>query len=118
MYKIIIPGELPDLNTIIDKSKQHWAAYSKMKKEHTEKVELIAKNELSKMNKINLKFKWYCKNRRKDKDNIIVGQKFVLDGLVNAGIIENDGWKQIGKLEHEFERDKENPRVEVEINEI
>ncbi len=117
-HKIIIPGELPGLNKIIDKSKQHWASYSKMKKKYTNKAAWIATSGLHKMNKIDLHFIWYCKNRRKDKDNILVGQKFIIDGLVEAGVIENDGWKQIGKIEHSFEVDKENPRVEVKIKEV
>ena len=41
-HKIVIPGELPGLNKIIDKSKQHWASYSKMKKQYTNKAAWIA----------------------------------------------------------------------------
>jgi Holliday junction resolvase RusA-like endonuclease len=115
--KIVIPGELPDMNTIVEYSKQHWAKYSEMKREHTEKVAWIAKTELEPMQKVDLYFIWYCRNRRKDKDNIIVGQKYIIDGLVEAGILANDGWKQIGNIAHEFEVDKDNPRVEVEISE-
>ena len=68
--------------------------------------------------KVDLEFVWYCKNRRKDKDNILVGQKFIIDGLVEAGVIENDGWNEIGDIKHEFARDKNNPRVEVKIKEV
>ena len=56
--------------------------------------------------------------QKRDKDNIIAGQKFVLDGLVAAGIIENDGWKQVGNIFHYFEVDSENPRVEILIEEV
>lgn len=118
MPTIEIPGEMPDFNTIVDKSKQHWAAYSQMKKENTNLVHMIAQNYLEPMTKVDLHFKWLCTSRRKDKDNIIAGQKFIIDGLVKAGILENDGWKQIGKLTHEFDVDKENPRVLVEITEV
>lgn len=114
---IVIPGELPDLNTIIDESKKHWASYSTMKKENTEMVAWLAKGK-GKFKKINLEIIWYCKNKRKDKDNISVGQKFILDGLVQAGVIENDGWKQIGDIKHRFKIDKNNPRVEVRIKEV
>lgn len=116
-HKIVIPGELPGLNKIIDKSKQHWASYSKMKKKYTNKAAWLAKSELPKMNKIDLCFTWYCKNRRKDKDNILVGQKFVIDGLVKAEIIKNDGWNEIGDIVHKFAIDKNNPRVEIKIME-
>lgn len=121
-YKIVIPGELPDLNTIIAESKKgrgKWQPYNEMKQEYTNIVAWIAKSEIKKqLKKIDLEITWICKNRRKDKDNIIAGTKFILDGLVVAGIIEDDGWKQIGDISHKFEVDKDNPRVEVLIKEV
>jgi len=48
----------------------------------------------------------------------MAGQKFILDGLVQAGVLSNDGWKQIGKVTHDFKIDRQNPRVEVELKEI
>ena len=122
-YKIVIPGELPDLNTIIAESKKgrgKWQPYNELKQEHTNIVAWIAKSEIKKqLKKIDLEITWICKNRRKDKDNISGGgTKFILDGLVAAGTIENDGWKQIGDIYHKFKVDKHNPRVEVEIREV
>lgn len=113
---IVIPGELPDLNQIIDESKKHWAEYSRIKKEYTEMVAWLAKGK-GKFKKINLDITWVCKDRRKDKDNIAVGVKFILDGLVMAGMIKNDGWKEIGDITHKFEVDKNYPRVEVRVKE-
>lgn len=115
--KLTIPGELPDLNEIIKVSKIHYGAYSKLKKDNTNKVTWLAK-QLPKMDKIDLNITWYCKNRRKDKDNIAVGIKFILDGLVKAGTIKNDGWKQVNDFSHNFKVDKKNPRIEVEIKEV
>lgn len=121
-YKIVIPGELPDLNTIIAESKRgrgKWQPYNEMKQEHTNIVAWIAKSEIKKkLEKIDLEITWICRNRRKDKDNIMAGTKFILDGLVTAGVIENDGWKQIGDINHKFKVDKHNPRIEVEIREV
>lgn len=116
--KIVIPGELPGLNKIIDKSKTHWAAYSEMKKEHTNTIAWIAKTELEPMSRIELDITYYCKNRMKDPDNIAAGKKFIIDGLVEAEILENDGWKQIEGWNESFAVDKENPRVEVIIKEV
>lgn len=120
--KIVIPGELPDLNTMIAESKRgsgKWQPYNEIKQEHTEKVAWIAKSTIKKkLEKIDLEIKWICQNRKKDKDNIMAGTKFILDGLVVAGIIKNDGWKQIGNINHSFEIDKDNPRVEVVIKEV
>jgi len=115
--KFIIPGELPTMNEIIAKSKAHHMAYANMKKDYTALVKIHAKG-LPSVKRADFYITWYCKNRRKDKDNIIAGQKFILDGLVKADVLENDGWKQVGKLTHDFAVDKGNPRVEVEIKEF
>ena len=122
-YKIVIPGELPDLNTIIAESKKgrgKWQPYNEIKQEYTNIVAWIAKSEIKKqLKKIDLEITWICKNRRKDKDNISGGGiKFILDGLVAAGVIKNDGWGQVGDIYHKFKVDKHNPRVEVEIREV
>lgn len=119
MSKLIIPGELPDLNTIIKVAKSHPMAYANLKKDNTDIVTWSAKSQkINKHEKIDLSITFYCKNRMKDKDNILVGLKFILDGLVKAGIITGDGWKQVGKFKDiDFKVDKLNPRVEVEIME-
>lgn len=117
MLKIVIPGELADLNKIIEKSKTHYGQYCKEKKHNTNVVAWLAKK-LPKMERIYLNISWYCKDKRKDKDNIAFGLKFILDGLVEAGTIANDGWKQIDGFHHEFYVDSKNPRIEVEITEV
>ena len=117
--KLVIPGELPGLNEIIEYSKEHWAKYAGEKHNRTEEIAYLAKSQIKgKYQKVDLVFTWFCKNKKRDKDNIIAGQKFVLDGLVAAGVIENDGWEQIGNISHFFSIDKENPRVEVIIKEV
>lgn len=122
-YKIVIPGELPDLNTIIAESKRgrgKWQPYNEIKQEYTNIVAWIAKSEIKKqLKKIDLTITWICPNRRKDKDNIMAGGlKMILDGLVVAGVVKNDGWSEIGSINNHFEVDKDNPRVEVEIREV
>lgn len=39
------------------------------------------------------------------------------NGLVDNGILKNDGWKEIGDVKHIFEVSKENPRIEVILHE-
>ena len=53
-----------------------------------------------------------------DKDNIAGGIKFLLDGLQEAQVIKNDGWKEIGNIFHFFEVDKDNPRIELFLTEV
>lgn len=115
--KIVIPGELPSLNEIIDAAKSHWSVYRRMKEDNTNLVAWSAKR-LPKLNRADIVITWVCRDRRKDKDNIMAGQKFIFDGLQEAGVIGNDGWQQIGDVTHRFEVDKRNPRVEIELMEV
>ena len=116
---IVIPGELPDLNQIISASKDHWGSYSSLKKANTQLVAFCTKQATKRRyKKIDLDITWYCKDKRKDKDNIMAGTKFILDGLVQAGVIQNDGWANIGEIRHKFDLDKQDPRVEVKITEV
>ena len=117
--KLVIQGELPGLNEIIAISKEHWAKYAEEKHNRTEEIAYLARSQIKKKyKKVDLTFTWYCKNRKRDKDNIIAGQKFILDGIVAAGVIENDGWRQVGNILHYFEVDNKNSRVEILIEEV
>lgn len=115
--RITVPGELPTMNEIIASSKRHYGVYSKMKKKYTELVISQAAG-MEKVRKADFIITWHCKNKRKDPDNVATGIKFLLDGLVEAGVMENDGWGQVNSLTHIFRVDKANPRVEVEIFEV
>ncbi|WP_121605404.1 Holliday junction resolvase [Virgibacillus sp. Bac332] len=117
MLEFTIPGTLPTLNEIIKASKSHPIAYANMKKDYTALVMLHARK-LPKLERTDVDITWYCKDMRKDKDNIAAGTKFILDGIVKAKIIKNDGWKQIGNINHHFEVDKDNPRIKVELHQI
>lgn len=109
-----IKGRLPNMNEIIEASKSHWSVYAEMKKTYTQLVQLSCAK-LPKLKSTSFIITWYCTNRKTDKDGIMAGTKFILDGLVEAGKLENDGWKQIGHIQHQFKVDKENPRVEVKL---
>jgi hypothetical protein len=51
-------------------------------------------------------------------DNIAVAKKFILDGLLAAKKIKNDGWNEVVGWEEHFNVDRKNPRIEVEIEEV
>lgn len=117
--KLVVKGRLPGMNELINANRiSRWSGHNQ-KKTQTARIEKLAAKQLEKVDyKIDLTFKWFCKDRRRDKDNIAGGgQKFVLDGLQEAGIIRNDGWKEIGKISHEYYIDKERERVEVILEE-
>ena len=118
---LTIPGRFPSLNEVIEAAKSHYGAYSKMKKELTLSVALQAKVQGLKAveGRVRVTFYWYERDARRDVDNICsAGTKFILDGLVEAGIIADDNQKTVVSLAHHFFVDKENPRVEVAIEDL
>ena len=116
--KITIPGELPDLNQIIRIAKSHPMAYARAKEVHTEAVAWNCVGNKPKLKMpVDIVCTWYTKDLRKDPDNVSAGVKFVLDGLVKAGILPDDRRKQINSISHKFDVDKHNPRVEVALYE-
>ena len=115
-----IPGRLPGLNEIIDAAKHgmyKYQPYAKMKATYTNMVAWLAKK-LPTYERVALIITWYEPNRHRDPDNIMAGQKFILDGLVQAGTIPNDNQRHIQGIIHRFAVDRKNPRIEVEIVDI
>lgn len=115
--KFEIPGRLPGLNEIIDAAKRNPHEYARMKETCTAMVAWLAKK-LPRFEKVALVITWYEPDQRRDFDNIMAGQKFILDGMVQAGTIPNDSQKYVRGIMHRFEVDRQNPRVEVEIVDV
>ena len=120
MFKIVIPHELIDLNKFINTQRANRFGGAKLKKDQTNLCTMYVKRAMKHHDQITnyplmLTFNWYAKDRRKDPDNIAFGKKFILDAMQDAGIIENDGFKQIYGFKDTFQIDKSNPRVEVEV---
>ena len=105
------------MNEIINANRNNRFAGATQKKEYTEFIAWECKRQNVKpiTEKVDLVITWYCKNKRKDKDNISAGTKFILDGLILAGVLNNDGWNEIGNICHKFKVDKDNPRIEVNL---
>lgn len=112
-----IDGELPGLNEIIDAAKASTQKYARIKRECHWMVAAGARR-IKPVKRVDIAVTWYCKNKRKDKDNIAAGIKYILDGLQECGVLENDGWKQISDITHKFVEDKQHPRIEVELTEV
>ena len=89
-----------------------------IKKRETNFVNLKARKLLSKIDSpVRIIFNWRCSNRKSDPDNIAFAKKFILDGLVKASILANDGWKQIKGFEDNFEKSDEDG-VEINLIEV
>lgn len=115
--KIIIIGKLPGLNDYTGSTRAHRQIGAKIK--HSVERDIILQLKASKIAKVYGRhkyiFHWYEKNKRRDPDNIAFAKKFIFDALVKAGILDNDGWKQVSELGDKFYIDTEEQRVEVEI---
>ena len=98
MTQTLILDYLPcDLNTYIrnERTNRFMAATIKKRETNTVYMQCIA-NGLKRVKKpVTLRFHWYTKNNKKDPDNIAFGKKFILDGMVLARVLENDGRAQI-----------------------
>jgi Holliday junction resolvase RusA-like endonuclease len=115
---ITIEGELTDLNTYIQAERSHRFAASALKREETERVAWEAKasgHPPVTEYPVAITCRWYSKDQRKDIDNVAFAKKFILDGLVLAGILQGDSRQYITGFSEAFLVDKERPRVEVEI---
>lgn len=119
---LVIPGPLPGLNEYIEAERAHRQKGASMKRQVQRAVELCAKKQLRGFRPagpVRMKYTWYERNRRRDKDNVSsFGRKVIQDALARAGVLENDGWAQIEGFSDAFRVDAKRPRVEVEISEV
>lgn len=117
--KIVLSGELVTLNLYSNAERTNRFAGASIKSDQTLGVmyEVINKYTPVKNYPVSITIHWYRKNRKVDPDNISFAKKFILDGLKEAGILENDGWNQIAEFHDLFSVDKKNPRIEIEITE-
>ncbi len=121
MLKLVIPGSLTDLNKYINAERTNRYIGAKIKKDETERVYWLCKVQRLKPPSGpigNIEFIWYCKDKRKDKDNTAYSKKYILDGLKLAKIISDDGWDDYLSFTDKFEIDAKNPRIEVNIKAI
>lgn len=109
--KIIIPKIPPTINKYIGRS-NIWE-YQKDKKEYHKIVKLSTIGINPKYDKCKIKVTYYFKDKRRhDPSNY---DKFLLDGLVESNIIKDDNYDVIEEYITIGEYDKDNPRVEVDI---
>ena len=122
MKRIIINGELTDLNNFINSQRNNKFGGNNLKRKNTNICRLAALEAMSsglfisaEEMPLDINFKWYVPSKRKDKDNTAFAKKFILDGMVEAGLLTNDGWQQIGNFTDRFYIDKTAPRIEIEL---
>ena len=115
--KFVLLGEYTTLNQYVSADRQGfgWVIKKAETKRAMEDLKYQQWDGETPAPKSVFKFTWYRKNRRTDPGNIAYAEKFIMDAMQRVGIIENDGWKNVAGFIHNFEVDKDNPRVEIEL---
>ncbi len=123
-FRFTYKGRLPGLNEIIDKARYNKFASAAQKLQFMNDVAYqIPFQECANRHKyfidpVNVFIKWYEPNSKRDPDNIMAGQKFILDALVGKGVLPDDSQKYIRSISHEFYVDKENPHIDIELRSV
>lgn len=118
---LIIPGKLPNLNDYTEACRGNRYSGAKMKKNAEE---IICSHILEQIPRahfdcpVQVSFRWYEANRRRDLDNIAFAKKFILDALVRSGVLDNDNWQGVSGFSDSFFIDPKNPRIEVDISPV
>lgn len=89
-----IKGSLPTLNQHDSANRANKFLGAKMKKESTELVEIQMRGKQKITKPCTISFHWYISNRS-DPDNIRFSCKYILDGMVKAGILPDDTQKWV-----------------------
>lgn len=117
--RFIIPGRLPCMNDLIAANRLNKYAGAGVKKKTQKEIILILRPQVNGQKfteKVNVRIEYYEKDMRRDEDNVMSAAKFILDAMQDIGLIPNDSRKYV-HLTQEVFTDRENPRIEIEVNE-
>ena len=121
-YTLIINGKLNNLNDYITACRTNQYKGAKVKASNENRVKACIFQQFGRLRidkPVYMRYRWYEPDKRRDLDNISsFGRKVIQDALVETHVLQNDGWKEIIGFRDDFYTDKENPRVEVEIEVI
>lgn len=128
IHKLTIDGRLNNLNDYIQAERQTFRVRGKfntkgniMKHKAQEHIIKCVRRDLKGLQiscPVFLHYHFYEPNEKRDLDNIAsFAMKVTQDSLVLAKVIPNDGWRWIKGFSCDFDVDKDNPHIDVEIEE-
>ena len=119
IQRFTIQGRFPSLNDYISAERANKSFGASMKRRETKRAASAAEGLAQCINPVIVGFKWVEPNLRRDADNVAFAKKFILDGLVMAGVLKGDSRKYVIGLEDDFsEIDPDNPRIVVTLTEV
>lgn len=104
----------PTLNEIIRMARGNIYASAKEKRTWTNSIALLCVGKKQFPSQVWLEFVWQVKNKNSDADNISASAKFVMDGLVQAGVLQGDSLKYImSPVLHWYEKGDNSVQVKI-----
>lgn len=102
---VTVEGRMPSLNDYIsaERANRYKAAAMKKRAPRFER-------------RVTVRTTFYEPDMRRDADNVGFARKFVLDGLVAAGVIKDDSRKYVEQCPDRVLTDRARPRVVVEVS--
>lgn len=120
MQHFTIPGRLEGMNSLVLANRTNRFMGAKVKRSNTDLCAWsirAAKLKPVERYPVMIYIHWTEQNARRDPDNVASAKKFILDGLQEAGVLVNDGPKQIRSFVDTFSVDSHSPGVTVTIYE-
>ena len=103
-----VDGKFPNLNDIIGAARNSRFGSASMKKKWTRIFEKASRKQLGPIKyPVHLECVWIEGDRRRDLDNVSAAIKFVLDGMVEAGILVDDSQKWVKSISHTIQTSKD-----------
>lgn len=120
MVKFVIEGRLAGLNEYTESNRTNPRKGNRVKHNEQKIVTTAIRNaQLTPINKpVVVNITWYEKDNRRDVDNITAAKKFIMDSLVDTGILKDDNRRYVKQIVDTVHTDKDNPRIEVELIEV
>lgn len=118
--KLVYKGRLPAMNEIIGANRRNFYIGNKLKQKTQRDIIsqlLLQKRGTEFQEKVNMRIWFYEPNQRRDEDNVKSGLKFLLDALQELKILKNDSRRYLHIVSDEVFVDRENPRIEIELEE-
>ena len=99
---VTIDMKLPSLNDYIKDCRTNPIIAARKKKQIQEQISWFLAGLPHYKKKVRIDFVWEEKDARRDLDNICASRKFILDAMVEMGIITNDNRKCLGAFSDSF----------------
>ena len=116
--QLVIKNRLPCMNDLINANRRNKYAGAGLKRRIQAAIAFELKPQITKRftEKVIVTIHYYEKDNRRDEDNVMSAAKFILDAMQDIKLIPNDNRRYVHLLQEVF-TDRENPRIEISIEE-